>query len=116
MKKIFLGVLLAPTFALADSTMSIRCTSSSVSVCEQKIVTELQNQNCGVNAQSLHCSTQSNDAIYCTADVQNCSDATSDGFTGVVCREGILTKYNDRSLTADWARGLFWIWVRSFCK
>ena len=116
MKMIFLGILLTPFFAFADGTMSVRCTSSSVSSCEQKVFAELQKQSCGVNAQSVRCASQSGDAIYCTADVQNCSDASSDGFTGVNCHEGTLTKFSDRELTADWARSFLWIWVRSFCK
>jgi len=121
MSKYFVIALLlsSPLIASADSDMSIRCKNSNVDVCAQKVQTELNLQGCGLESGSVNCqtSTDEQNVTYCSAKVKSCADATSDGFTGVLCNDGgTLVNFSDRQLTADWARSFMWIWVRSFCK
>lgn len=111
-----LALMLMPLVSFGENTMRIRCTAWNPQDCEGKVIAELQKQQCGLDESSLRCKGES-DGVYCSANVQSCFDAHSDGFTGKKCGGGAtMKKFSDHDLTATWAISFLWLWVREFCQ
>lgn len=121
MKKTLLTLICLCAFSVvaiaSNNETQFRCTADSIENCEKKVLAELENQQCEPLQNTIVCRESSSDkAIYCSANTNRCRDASSDGFSGITCREGVKVSIKDRKLSATWARSILWIWVRSMCK
>lgn len=119
MAAVALCFMLLPLTSFANTqVMNFRCALSSAELCEKAIAQELTAQKCDFTASSVKCETSSEEGKqYCEAVSSNCSDASSDGFSGITCKPGSKkATFQSRNITATWARSFLWIWVKNFCK
>lgn len=119
---ILASILGATSFANAAS-VRIRCQARSTEECQTRITSTLTKMKCG--PQQVECSLQqetdddgkpTQQAVYCTARTEKCSEASPYLFGGTYCSSGEKQsmRWHDGKLTLTYWMGLTG-WVRSLC-
>lgn len=115
-----LSILNIVNLAVADDHgLYLRCLKGSVSQCEQRVIDELNNQQCGVYTSTIRCNHSPADekSLLCFVRTDHCTDP-ADGYIGGVCPPGKqMSQLKDDKLTSTWTTGgVFQRHIRSICK